>query len=291
MIHSMTGFGKASQEINNKKINIEIRTLNSKSLDFNIKIPANFREKEGEIRALASQYLERGKVDLWMSIEGYNEGGNYTINKELANAYLAQLKSFATENELKETDWMQIIFRMPDVVKASEDSLSEDEWQMLKSTIVKAFEQVNDFRLSEGKDIEISLEKNVNRIAELLLQVQPFEETRIKLLRDKINRSLQDVLAESSIDKTRFEEEMVYYLEKFDISEEKTRLKRHCDYFLETMKEQQQYSGKKLNFISQEMGREINTLGSKANNADLQRIVVMMKEELEKIKEMVLNVL
>lgn len=287
----MTGFGKASQEINNKKINIEIRTLNSKSLDFNIKIPANFREKEGEIRALASQYLERGKVDLWMSIEGYNEGGNYTINKELANAYLAQLKSFATENELKETDWMQIIFRMPDVVKASEDSLSEDEWQMLKSTIVKAFEQVNDFRLSEGKDIEISLEKNVNRIAELLLQVQPFEETRIKLLRDKINRSLQDVLAESSIDKTRFEEEMVYYLEKFDISEEKTRLKRHCDYFLETMKEQQQYSGKKLNFISQEMGREINTLGSKANNADLQRIVVMMKEELEKIKEMVLNVL
>lgn len=287
----MTGFGKASQEINNKKINIEIRTLNSKSLDFNIKIPANFREKEGEIRALASQYLERGKVDLWMSIEGYNEGGNYTINKELANAYLAQLKSFATENELKETDWMQIVFRMPDVVKASEDSLSEDEWQMLKSTIVKAFEQVNDFRLSEGKDIEISLEKNVNRIAELLLQVQPFEETRIKLLRDKINRSLQDVLAESSIDKTRFEEEMVYYLEKFDISEEKTRLKRHCDYFLETMKEQQQYSGKKLNFISQEMGREINTLGSKANNADLQRIVVMMKEELEKIKEMVLNVL
>ncbi len=287
----MTGFGKASQEINNKKINIEIRTLNSKSLDFNIKIPANFREKEGEIRALASQFLERGKVDLWMSIEGYNEGGNYTINKELASAYLAQLKSFASENELKETDWMQIVFRMPDVVKASDDSLTDEEWGTLKSTIVKAFEQVNVFRSSEGKDIEMSLEKNVARIADLLLQVQPFEESRIKLLRDKINRSLQDVLAEAAIDQVRFEEELVYYLEKFDISEEKTRLKRHCDYFLETMREEQQFSGKKLNFISQEMGREINTLGSKANNADLQRIVVMMKEELEKIKEMVLNVL
>lgn len=287
----MTGFGKASQEINNKKINIEIRTLNSKSLDFNIKIPANFREKEGEIRALASQFLERGKVDLWMSIEGYNEGGNYTINKELASAYLAQLKSFASENELKETDWMQIVFRMPDVVKAADDSLTDEEWGTLKSTIVKAFEQVNIFRSSEGKDIEMSLEKNVARIADLLLQVQPFEESRIKLLRDKINRSLQDVLAEAAIDQVRFEEELVYYLEKFDISEEKTRLKRHCDYFLETMREEQQFSGKKLNFISQEMGREINTLGSKANNADLQRIVVMMKEELEKIKEMVLNVL
>lgn len=290
MIHSMTGYGKASQEINNKKINVEIRTLNSKSLDFNLKIPTNFREKEGEIRALASQYLERGKVDLWFTVEGFGDANNYTINKQLAATYLNELKSFASEHDLKETDWMQIVFRMPEVVKAAEDNVTEEEWNSAKNAIVSAFEQVNVFRKSEGENIANTLANNVQKIEELLLQVEPFEKERVRLLREKITRSLSELSNESNIDQVRFEEELVYYLEKLDISEEKTRLKRHCDYFIETMKTEM-YSGKKLNFISQEMGREINTLGSKSNNADLQRIVVMMKDELEKIKEMVLNVL
>lgn len=290
MIHSMTGYGKASQEINNKKINVEIRTLNSKSLDFNLKIPTNFREKEGEIRALASQYLERGKVDLWFTVEGFGDANNYTINKQLAATYLNELKSFASEHDLKETDWMQIVFRMPEVVKAAEDNVTEEEWNSAKNAIVSAFEQVNVFRKSEGENIASTLANNVQKIEELLLQVEPFEKERVRLLREKITRSLSELSNESNIDQVRFEEELVYYLEKLDISEEKTRLKRHCDYFIETMKTEM-YSGKKLNFISQEMGREINTLGSKSNNADLQRIVVMMKDELEKIKEMVLNVL
>lgn len=290
MIHSMTGYGKASQEINNKKFNVEIRTLNSKSLDFNLKIPTSFREKEGEIRALASQYLERGKVDLWFTVEGFGDANNYTINKQLAAIYLSELKSFASEHDLKETDWMQIVFRMPEVVKAAEENITDEEWDTAKHAIVAAFQQVNVFRKSEGQNIALSLEKNVQKIEELLAQVEPFEKERVRLLRDKITRSLSELSNENNIDQVRFEEELVYYLEKLDISEEKTRLKRHCDYFLETMKTEM-YSGKKLNFISQEMGREINTLGSKSNNADLQRIVVMMKDELEKIKEMVLNVL
>ncbi len=290
MIQSMTGFGKASQEFKSKKINVEIRTLNSKSLDFNLKIPTSFREKEGEIRTLASQFLERGKVDLWLTVEGFGDANNYAINQDLASNYLKQLKSFASQNDLKETDWMQIIFRMPDVVKAAEENITDQEWETVRNTIVTAFEQVNNFRSSEGNDIATTLQKNVAKIEELLTQVQPFEKERVRLLREKIQRSLAEITSDKNIDQVRFEEELIYYLEKLDISEEKTRLKRHCDYFLETMNTEQ-YSGKKLNFISQEMGREINTLGSKANNADLQRIVVMMKDELEKIKEMVLNVL
>ena len=290
MIYSMTGYGKASREINKKKYTVEVRSLNSKSLDLNLKYPYAFREHESEIRSLIAQILDRGKVDFWILQEDLAENTSFAINESLVKSYYRQLKELSATLQIPETDWMQIIFRLPEVVKTSEETISEETWNEIKSLITEALTRCMDFRRAEGASLMKALEAHVVTIEKYLEETTPFEINRTEKLREKLRKSMLEVVKESETDKNRFEQEIVYYLEKLDISEEKVRLKSHCNYFKETM-QADGFNGRKLNFISQEMGREINTLGSKASDAQIQRIVVHMKDELEKIKEQVLNVL
>lgn len=290
MIYSMTGYGKASREINNKKFTVEVRTLNSKTLDLNLKFPPVFREHESEIRSLIAQMLDRGKVDFWILQEDVAENTSFAINESLVKSYYRQLKELSATLQIPETDWMQLIFRLPEVVKTSEETLSEETWNEIKSLITDALSRCVEFRLAEGVSLMKALENHVLIIEKYLEETTPYEINRTEKLREKLRKSMLEVVKESETDQNRFEQEIVYYLEKLDISEEKVRLKSHCNYFKETM-QAEGFNGRKLNFISQEMGREINTLGSKASDAQIQRIVVQMKDELEKIKEQVLNVL
>jgi uncharacterized protein (TIGR00255 family) len=286
----MTGYGKASREINKKKFTVEVRTLNSKSLDLNLKFPPVFREHESEIRSLIAQILDRGKVDFWIMQEDLAENSSFSINEPLVQSYYRQLKDLSSALQIPETDWMQLIFRLPEVIKTSEEKLSDETWKEIKSLITDALTRCMDFRRAEGSSLMNALDNHVSIIEKYLETATPFEITRTEKLREKLRKSILELLNESEIDKNRFEQEIIYYLEKLDISEEKVRLKSHCNYFRETM-HAEGFNGRKLNFISQEMGREINTLGSKASDANIQRIVVLMKDELEKIKEQVMNVL
>lgn len=290
MIYSMTGYGKASREINKKKFTVEVRTLNSKSLDLNLKFPPVFREHESEIRSLIAQILDRGKVDFWIMQEDLAENSSFSINEPLVQIYYRQLKELSSSMQIPETDWMQLIFRLPEVIKTSEETLSDETWNEIKLLIGEALTRCVDFRCSEGSSLMNALEHHVSFIEKQLEETTPFEISRTEKLREKLRKSMLEVVKESETDKNRFEQEIVYYLEKLDISEEKVRLKSHCSYFRETL-QANGFNGRKLNFISQEMGREINTLGSKASDAQIQRIVVQMKDELEKIKEQVMNVL
>jgi uncharacterized protein (TIGR00255 family) len=289
MIYSMTGYGKCSKEVNGKKITIEVRTLNSKGLDVNLKIPGLYREKENELRNLISNKLDRGKVDFWMNLEDLGESGNVKIDAGLVKSYYNQLKKIGSDLGT-ETDWLQVIFRMPDVVKPADGEITEKEWKGLEEIANIALDQCMKFRRSEGETLQVALVDHVKRIDDLMLGVAPYEGARVSRLRERILKNLDDSIKDGKIDKDRFEQEIIFYLEKLDITEEKIRLKSHLDYFVETMKSEG-FNGRKLNFIGQEMGREINTLGSKANDSDIQKLVVLMKDELEKIKEQVLNVL
>lgn len=290
MIYSMTGYGKSSREILKRKYAVEIRTLNSKTLDLNIKYPLHFREKESEIRTLISQFLDRGKIDFWMNCEDTGVSETYQINTALVSGYYQQLKKIAEEQHIPETDFMQLIFRLPDVVKTAELSVGDDEWKEVRTLIEDALTKVNEFRATEGKSLESALQNHVQFILQKMHEITPHEENRILRVREKLYKSLKENLSEENIDKNRFEQELIYYLEKLDISEEKIRLASHCQYFNETLAAEG-LNGKKLNFITQEMGREINTMGSKANDAQIQKLVILMKDELEKIKEQILNVL
>lgn len=289
MIYSMTGYGKCSKEVGGKKITIEVRTLNSKGLDVNLKIPGMYREKENELRNLISAKLDRGKIDFWLNQEDLGESNNVKIDAGLVKSYYNQLTKIGKELNA-ETDWMQIIFRMQDVVKPADGEITEKDWALLESVAIEALDQCMKFRRSEGEQLQIALVEHIKRIEELMAGVEPFESNRVTRLRERILKNLEDSVKEGKVDKDRFEQEIIFYLEKLDITEEKIRLKSHLDYFVETMKGEG-FNGRKLNFIGQEMGREINTLGSKANDSDIQKLVVLMKDELEKIKEQVLNVL
>ncbi len=289
MIYSMTGYGKSSKEVNGKKITIEVRTLNSKGLDVNLKTPGMYREKENELRNLISQKLDRGKIDFWLNQEELGEATSVKIDAVLVKSYYNQLKKIGADLNT-DTDWMQIIFRMQDVVKPADSEISETEWNGIAEVASAALDQCMKFRRSEGEQLQIALTEHIKRIEELMAGVAPFESDRVKRLRERLMKNLDDSIKDGKVDKDRFEQEIIFYLEKLDITEEKIRLKSHCDYFLETMRSEG-FNGRKLNFIGQEMGREINTLGSKANDSDIQKMVVLMKDELEKIKEQVLNVL
>lgn len=290
MIYSMTGYGKATREINKKKYTVEVRTLNSKSLDLNLKYPPVFREYESEIRSLISQKLDRGKIDFWIIEEDLAENSSFSINTPLVQSYYRQLKDLCIALQIPETDWMQLIFRLPEVIKTSEEILGEETWNEIKSLISEALTRCMDFRLAEGNSLMNALNNHVAIIEKKLEEITPFEISRTEKLREKLRKSIADIVKESETDKNRFEQEIIYYLEKLDISEEKTRLKSHCNYFKETL-HADGFNGRKLYFISQEIGREINTLGAKASDAQIQRIVVQMKDELEKIKEQVMNIL
>ncbi|WP_282629317.1 YicC/YloC family endoribonuclease [Empedobacter sedimenti] len=286
MIASMTGYGKAVLELPEKKVTIEIRSLNSKTLDLNTRIPSFYREKELEIRNLISEKVQRGKVDFSMMVELNPAARNQNINAELIKSYMAEFKSITpnvTDGEL-----LPVVMRLPDVISYTQDDLGEDEWNQIRATIIDAINALNQFRLDEGSVLEKYLTLNLTNILELLTQVVPFEKERIETIKERFSKRLEEVKVE--IDQNRFEQELIFYLEKLDITEEKVRLKNHCEYFLKELAGTES-NGKKLGFISQEIGREINTLGSKSNHSEMQKIVVQMKDELEKIKEQSLNIL
>jgi len=287
----MTGFGKATCEYEGKKIVVEIKSLNSKQLDLSLKIAAAYRNKELEIRTEILQKLERGKIDVAIYMDNSGKDVANQINPSVFLSYMQQIKSLSQNLELPEpTNWFDILLRLPDVMKTDNIELEENEWQALKKSIDKAIEQVISFRIQEGKSLENVFISKITNIGDLLEKISPYEVERIEKIRSRLKDNLQALSDKVDYDQNRLEQELIYYIEKLDINEEKVRLRNHLNYFLETMKLEPS-AGKKLGFIAQEIGREINTLGAKANHSEIQKIVVKMKDELEQIKEQVLNVL
>ncbi len=290
MIKSMTGFGRTTLSLSGKSVVVEIRTLNSKQLDINTRIATLFRCKEIEIRALIGKLLERGKVDVTISFDK-NESEEVSINTNLAKTYYNALVTLSQEvGNPVESDIFLHVLRMPDVVTTAQEDLTEEQWIALSAAITQACEKVDEFRIQEGIVLAKDLENRICMIRDMIDEVTPLEENRIALLRAKFEKGLEEMNLRATYDPNRFEQEIFYYLEKLDITEEKVRLRKHCNYFLETMNDAHA-NGKKLSFIVQECGREINTLGSKSNDFQIQQIVVRMKDELEKMKEQLANVL
>ena len=292
MILSMTGYGKAVVTYKEKKISVEIKSLNSKNFDLSTRIAPLYREKEMEVRQTLANLLERGKVDFSLWIEKDAALDAPPINAQLVKNYYQQIKNIATEIGIPEpNDWFSTLLHLPDVTTKTEiEVLEEDEWNVTKQAIDKAVECLIDFRKQEGAALERKFHEKINNIEALLKSIEPYEESRVPKIKEKIIEGLEQV-AKVDYDRNRLEQELIYYIEKLDINEEKQRLANHLNYFRETMQEKGHGIGKKLGFIAQEMGREINTTGSKSNQAEMQNIVVKMKDELEQIKEQVLNVL
>jgi uncharacterized protein (TIGR00255 family) len=291
MIKSMTGYGKAIAETPQKKITIEIKSLNSKQLDLNTKLPWLYKEKEPEIRNLISQKLDRGKIDFAIFVDMLDDEVVTIINKSAVRNYYNQFKEIASELKIDLDDQIfTAIMKLPDTLKTEKPELPEAEWEMVKNKIIESITMLDLYRIEEGNSILADLKKCIEKILSYLVNVETFEDGRIARVREKLISILEETPGTENLDKNRFEQELIFYLEKYDINEEKIRLKTHCDYFLETIITPSP-NGKILNFIAQEIGREINTIGSKANDASIQKLVVMMKDELEKIKEQTLNVL
>jgi len=290
MLQSMTGFGKASAQFADKKITVEIKSLNSKQFDLSMKMPSLYREKELLIRSMVAKVLGRGKVDLSIYTESPEGDRNVTINHQLAQLYLGQIRDLAEKSGLKEPEGLLTsLLGFPEVLKTERPELSDEEWKVVQEAVKNAAEALNDFRVSEGKRLEEDIVQRVKNIESLTSDMEPHLDERIKEVRQRIQNNIAELIQKEQADQNRLEQEIVYYLEKLDITEEDIRLKSHCKYFLDTLNESEE-AGKKLGFISQEMGREINTMGSKANYVPIQQLVVQMKDELEKIKEQLLNI-
>ncbi len=290
MIQSMTGYGKTVVAYKEKKINVEIKSLNSKQLDLTTRIAPLYREKEMEIRQMIAEQVIRGKVEFSIWIEKDANSDAAPVNTTLMENYYQQLKSFADQHQLNDIDWIQTLTRMPDVLTKTEvEVLEEDEWNCVRQGVKEAVQHLVDFRTQEGAALEKKFGEKVDNIEKLLHAIEPYEKSRVEKIRNRIVDGLKQI-PEAEYDKNRLEQELIYYIEKLDISEEKQRLANHLKYFRETMTDAPG-QGKKLGFIAQEMGREINTTGSKSNQAEMQNIVVKMKDELEQIKEQVLNAL
>lgn len=287
----MTGFGKATLNFASKTLSVEIRSVNSKQLDLYLKLPNIYKEKEFDIRQLISQQIERGKVECTITIDDANPATAIKINASIVKDYFSQINAIAQELNIELTDRMLgTIIRLPDAMTSETLTISDDEWQALVTAITEALRNFDEFRKQEGLVLAHDLQSRVQLIQQYLAEIEPYEKNRIERIREKILASLNEAFPNNNIDHNRFEQELIYYLEKLDITEEKVRLQNHCNYFLQTLNEPVS-NGKKLSFIAQEMGREINTIGSKANDAQIQRLVVMMKDELEKMKEQLSNVL
>ena len=290
MILSMTGFGKAVKVINNKKITAEVKSLNSKQLDLSTRIPQQYREMEMEIRSEIAKRLERGKVDFFVYSEAIGKEASAQINIPVLEGYFQQVKEASVKLGIAmPDDWFSILLRLPDAMSSESQEIDETELNALRKAVDQAISQLEEFRIQEGTMLQHLFEEKIANIAHLLQEVEPYEKERIEKIKGRIIDALNKI-DNFDYDKNRFEQEMIFYIEKLDINEEKHRLDNHLKYFLETL-QSGKGQGKKLGFISQEMGREINTLGSKSNHAEMQRIVVRMKDELEQIKEQVLNVM
>lgn len=281
----MTGFGRAEGVFEGKKITIDIKSLNSKSFDLNIKIPLRYKEKEFEIRKILNDRIIRGKVDCYVNLENLEESNDVKINKNLIDSYINELKSITSDGP--DYEYLKMAVRLPDAITSRPDELTDGEWEALAKIVSAAIDRFEEFRKTEGSILHEELNRNIQNIDKYLGEVIPFEEERIVSVKERYQKSLKEF---ENVDETRFYQEMAYFTEKLDISEEKVRLTQHLKYYKEVM-DNESFNGKKLGFISQEIGREINTLGSKANHAQIQKLVVMMKDDLEKIKEQTLNVL
>lgn len=292
MIQSMTGYGKATAELSDKKINVEIKSLNSKAMDLSTRIAPLYREKEIEIRNEIAKALERGKVDFSLWIDKKDACELITpINQDVVVAYYERIRTISETTGIPAPeDWFSTLLRMPDVMTKNDiQELSEEEWKAVHATVLQAIQNLVDFRIQEGAALEKKFREKISNIARLLTSVDPYEKERVEKIKERITDALEKTIS-VDYDKNRLEQELIYYIEKLDINEEKQRLSNHLKYFINTM-EDGSGQGKKLGFIAQEMGREINTLGSKSNHAEMQKIVVQMKDELEQIKEQVLNVM
>ncbi len=286
MIQSMTGFGKATLQLQAKKISVEVKSLNSKGLDLNTRLPSTYREMELTVRNEIAAKLERGKIDFSVYIESAAEQTSTKVNVPIMKAYMAQLREVYSQAD--ETELMKMAVRMPDAMKTEREEIDENDWAEIQKTIKDALDNILNFRQAEGLSLEKEFNLRIANIRQYLADAIALDPERIQTIKDKLQTAIIELKV--NVDENRFEQELIYYLEKLDVTEERVRLTNHLDYFLETIKGNEA-NGRKLGFITQEMGREINTLGSKANHAGMQKVVVMMKDELEKIKEQVLNVL
>ncbi len=285
----MTGYGRATARFEEKTITIEVRSLNSKFTDLRVKLPQNYKEKEQIIRKYLTDSIKRGKIDMNIDIKSEEGDSEYGLNAALFKKYHKKLSEIMSELDMPPGDLAQSILRLPNVVSNAGGDLSEEEWEALYATIKEAVAKFNEFRSDEGAAMEKDCRQRVLSIMADLEILDPFEKKRVEVIRARMQKNIDEYIGKDNIDANRFEQEILYYLEKIDVTEEKVRLSQHCKYFLEELDKPQMQKGRKLSFISQEMGREINTLGSKANSSDIQRIVVRMKDELEKIKEQVAN--
>lgn len=286
MMQSMTGFGKAVLQLPTKKISVEIKSLNSKNLDLNVRIPSNYKEKEFALRTQIAEQAERGKIDFSIYLEVTAEETTSKINAPIVKAYIAQMQNIIPDAD--PTELMKMAVRMPDALKTDRDEIDENEWQKVQQTINEAIQNFRNFRTSEGKVLQQEITNRIENIRSLMQKTLSYDKERVETIKTRLRDALSDL--KENIDENRFEQELIYYLEKYDITEEKVRLENHLNYFLQTMKTESS-TGRKLGFITQEIGREINTMGSKSNHSEMQKLVVQMKDELEKIKEQVLNVL
>lgn len=285
MIQSMTGYGKTVVQLPTKKISLEIKSLNSKNLDLNARMPSIYREKELDIRKRIAATLSRGKIDFSLYVEITGEETSSQINKTVVKEYIKQLKDVVDGDA---TELLKMAIRLPDAVTTERDDIDEDEWNTISNALDETLEKIEQYRLDEGKSLETDFKERLENIHQLLDDVIAMDPDRIDAVRTRLEKGIADI--KEKVDENRFEQELVYYIEKYDITEEKVRLKNHLDYFLKVLGTKES-NGKKLGFIGQEMGREINTIGSKSNHAPMQKLVVQMKDELEKIKEQLLNVL
>jgi uncharacterized protein (TIGR00255 family) len=286
MIQSMTGFGKASLQLPTKKITVEIKSLNSKGLDLNTRMPSVFREMELGLRNQLSQRLERGKIDFSLYVEVTGEETSSKLNVPIIKGYISQMKAIIPDAD--ETELMKMAVRMPDALKTERDEIDENEWKQIQKVIDEAMENIAQFRKDEGVALEKEFLHRIANIMTLMNNAVSYDDERVETVKTRLRTALEEL--KENVDETRFEQELIFYLEKYDITEEKVRLENHLNYFIETLAGTEA-NGRKLGFITQEMGREINTMGSKSNHTEMQKLVVMMKDELEKIKEQVLNVL
>jgi len=286
MIQSMTGFGKASLQLPNKKVTVEVKSLNSKGLDLNVRMPSAFREMELGLRNQIAQKLERGKVDFSLFVEVTGEETSSKINVPIVKAYIKQMKDVIPDGD--DTEFMKMAVRMPDALKTEREEIDENDWGQIQGVITQALENIHSFRVTEGVALEKEFLVRISNILSLMNETVSLDAERLQTVKTRLHASIEEL--QVNVDENRFEQELIYYLEKMDITEEKVRLENHLNYFIETLAGTEA-NGRKLGFITQEMGREINTMGSKANHAKMQKLVVQMKDELEKIKEQVLNVL
>lgn len=289
MIQSMTGFGRATLVLPKKKITVEAKSLNSKQIDINTRIPSFYKEKELDVRSYLSSTLRRGKIELAIFVENTGTDSQHKINQELVTTYMTSLQEVGAGN-VQTGELLSMAMRLPDAMKVEHQDFDKDEWLAVMNVVKEAVAALVDFRKTEGLSLEKDIKAQIATIERLHNEVPKYEQERINTIKSRISAKLTDVLQSVDFDRDRLEQEMIYFIEKLDVSEEKVRLKNHCSYFIETMNSEES-NGKKLGFISQELGREINTMGSKANHTEIQKLVVQMKDALEKIKEQTLNVL